>query len=258
MMEQVPGLPQFFLTPPAPCPYLEGHVERRIFTYLPDCQAGEINNLLSLDGFRRLEKIAYRPACHGCRACVSVRVKAHHFVPHSSQRRIIKMNSDLIAHILPARATREQYILFRRYLNRRHADSAMVDMTMKNYQTMVEGSPIDTQIVEYRLDIKQEKKEGDDLLPPTKGKLVAVALIDVLADGYSMVYSFYRPELTRRSLGSWMILNHIDRARTAGLPYVYLGYWVDGSQKMDYKRRFQPLEQFLNHEWQSFDVKDHK
>jgi len=234
VMEQMLKFSQFFLTNPMPCPYVEGHVERKIFTLLSGRQANAINNLLGLDGFRRSQQVVYRPACDGCKACISVRVRVDDFSLSASQKRLSKFNLRVTSHVMPPLATREQYDLFRAYLDARHASGGMADMGVADYRAMVEGSPVNTHIVEYRL---QET-------------LIAAALIDVVSDGYSMVYSFYNPKLTRLSLGSWMILDHIARARADKLQFIYLGYWIKDAKKMDYKRRFQPLEYYIDDRWQ--------
>jgi arginine-tRNA-protein transferase len=176
--------------------------------------------------------IAYRPACDGCNACVSVRIAVNGFSVSRSQKRILKRNSDLLRGEAPAQATREQFALLRTYLDSRHAGGGMSDMGLFDYVAMVEETPVDTHIVEYRLT-------GGDGAP---GTLMACALTDVLSDGLSMVYSFFHPGEIARSLGTQMILDHIAAARARGLPYVYLGYWVKESSKMAYKSRFQPLE----------------
>lgn len=232
--------PQFFLTAPTSCPYLPARQERKVFTHLVGKRALQINEILTQGGFRRSQSIAYRPACENCRACVSVRVLADSFRPSGSFRRVIRDHADIAGRMQPANPTSEQYSLFRAYLDGRHADGGMADMSVLDYAMMVEDSHVETRIVEYRL-------------PPVgahPGELVAVALTDILSDGLSMVYSFYDPDLEGRSLGTWMILDHIQRARTLGLPYVYLGYWVEGSRKMAYKARFLPQERLGLSGWE--------
>lgn len=240
--------PQFFLTAPSPCPYLAGHEERKVFTHLVGRRAGELNDILTHGGFRRSQTIAYRPACETCRACVSVRVPVAEFAPSRNLRRIARQNRDLVGALVANQATSEQYSLFRRYLDSRHADGGMVDMTVLDYAMMVEDSHIETRIVEYR-------RRGPDTAINGRGDgpLLAVCLTDVLSDGLSMVYSFYDPEEAPRSLGTQVILDHIDRARSMGLPYVYLGYWVAGSRKMAYKARFMPQERLMGPGWQRVD-----
>jgi arginine-tRNA-protein transferase len=231
--------PSFYLTIPAPCPYLPGQHERKVFTHLVGERAADLNDILTQGGFRRSQNIAYRPACEGCQACISVRVLVSEFAPTRSLKRIAKRNADLISEIRPPEATREQFSVFRRYLDERHQEGGMADMVMLDYAMMVEDSHVPTQIVEYRLP-NAETGEND---------LIGVALSDRMGDGFSMVYSFFDPEHYQRSLGTYMILDHIARAQAAEDPHVYLGYWVAGSPQMSYKARFQPQEHLTARGW---------
>jgi len=233
-------LPQFFLTPGGSCPYLPGKVERKVFARLMGPHAGSLNDALTQSGFRRSQMIAYRPACDGCTACVSVRVIAGEFQPGRTMRRMERQNADLIRTVVPPEATREQFTLLQRYLASRHSGGGMSDMGLFDYVAMVEETPIDTILIEYRV------KDADG----RAGPLVACALSDVLQDGLSMVYSFFDPALSLRSLGTYMILDHVRAAQIRRLPFVYLGYWVRGSRKMDYKSRFRPLEVLGASGWQ--------
>src|SRR5215469_16129645 len=236
--------PQFYLTAPSPCPYLPGKEERKVFTHLVGPRASELNDLLTHGGFRRSQSIAYRPACETCRACVSVRVVVEDFRPTRNMRRVLDRNSDLVAEMRVPVPTSEQYSVFRGYLDSRHRDGGMADMTVLDYAMMVEDSHVDTRIVEYR-------RRGPDsrITGRGNGPLLGVALTDVLSDGLSMVYSFFDPDVGGRSLGTFIILDHIARARRLGLPYVYLGYWVKGSKKMNYKGRFLPQERLSGDGW---------
>ncbi|MCP8938367.1 arginyltransferase [Alsobacter sp. SYSU M60028] len=245
MTTQSRDQPQFYLTAPTTCPYLPGRQERKVFTHLIGKRAGELNNLLTHGGFRRSQTIAYRPACDACRACVSVRVVVDDFTPSRNMRRVRDANSDLIGEMRANSPSSEQYSLFRHYLDSRHSEGGMADMTALDFAMMVEDSHVETKLIEYR-------RRGPDsfLNGRGEGPLLASALTDVLADGLSMVYSFYDPDHAARSLGTFMILDHIARARRMGLPYVYLGYWVEGSEKMAYKARFTPQERLLAHGWQ--------
>jgi arginine-tRNA-protein transferase len=237
--------PQFYLTAPSPCPYLPGREERKVFTHLVGQRAAELNNVLTHGGFRRSQSIAYRPACEACRACVSVRVIADDFRPSRGMRRVLDRNCDVVAAMRPAAPSTEQYAVFRAYLDARHPDGGMADMTVLDYAMMIEDSHVESRIVEYRLARADASQ--------TDGDLVAVALTDVLGDGLSMVYSFFEPSESGRSLGTFMILDHIERARRMGLTYVYLGYWVRGSRKMEYKARFLPQERLLPDGWRRFE-----
>jgi len=241
--------PQFYLTAPSPCPYLPGREERKVFTHLVGERAGELNDLLTHGGFRRSQSIAYRPACEACRSCVSVRVVAADFQPTRSMRRITDRNADIVSEMRPPVPTSEQYAVFRGYLDTRHRDGGMADMTVLDFAMMVEDSHVQTRLLEYR-------RRGPDtgINGRGSGPLLAVALTDVLSDGLSMVYSFFDPDEQARSLGTYMILDHIVQARRLGLAYVYLGYWVRGSKKMDYKGRFLPQERLLPDGWTRIDV----
>ena len=156
----------------------------------------------------------------------------------------MRRNADIAAEMRIAVPTSEQYAIFRAYLDSRHRDGGMADMTVLDYAMMVEDSHIETRIIEYR---RREPKT----LPGKRaaGELVAIALTDVLGDGLSMVYSCFEPDEAPRSLGTYMVLDHIARARSMGLAYVYLGYWVRGSRKMDYKSRFLPQERLMPEGW---------
>ena len=223
---------RFFLTAPSPCPYLADREERKVFAHLPLTDGASINDALTQIGFRRSQNIAYRPACEGCDACVSARIPAMGYRFSRSERRVLDRNLDLSRHLVEAEATLEQFELLRRYLLARHAEGGMADMTWPDYVAMVEDTTARTHLMEYR-KISTDGGPGD---------LVGCVLIDVLSDGLSMVYSFYEPGLAKRSLGSFIILDHVVQAGLAALPYVYLGYWVSGSVKMAYKARFDPVE----------------
>jgi arginine-tRNA-protein transferase len=237
--------PQFYITPAGPCPYLDGQEERKIFTHLIGDKASSLNSMLTHGGFRRSQNIAYRQACENCAACVSTRVVADRFQPSRSQLRSLKAYRHLSSAACSPEPTQEQYRLFRSYIDTRHGDGGMSDMTILDYAAMVEESFVDTTVIEYRMP-------GDTETPPgvvPKGQLAAVAITDRLEDGLSMIYSFYDPQIAAKGLGNFIILDHIERACKAGLPYVYLGFWVQGSPKMDYKSRFRPQEHLTQAGW---------
>ena len=229
------GNKEFYLTAPAPCPYLPGQRERKVFTFLGGEGAASLNAQLSRRGFRRSQNIAYLPACERCQACRPVRVRAADF-DERPWRRVVRRNQGLYRTSVPPRVTTEQFSLLRGYLDERHPEGGMNGMTVLDYAQMVEQTPVDTVVSEYR---------DED------GALLACALTDRLEDGLSMVYSFFEPDLPQRSLGSYAIVEHVHQARALGLDYVYLGYWVQGSPKMDYKRRFGPLEMLTREGWVS-------
>lgn len=234
---------EFYITAPAPCPYLKGRRERKIFSYLGGDAASATNALLTRRGFRRSQNIVYLPACESCNACVPVRIVVDDFDLSRSRKRILTRNTDLVRKLRSPRATGEQFSVLRSYLDARHERGGMADMTVLDYSSMVEETSVDTLIMEYRL---QDSDDDHDYL-------VSAALTDRLTDGLSMVYSFFEPDEETRSLGKYMILDHVSLARELGLPYVYLGYWVDGSPKMDYKTEFQPLEKLTASGWVRMD-----
>jgi arginyl-tRNA--protein-N-Asp/Glu arginylyltransferase len=233
--------PKFFVTNPAPCPYLPGKVERKVFTELTGRHASDLNEALGRIGFRRSQSVAYRPSCIDCSACVSVRVLADEFRPNATQRKIMRRHSDLEASACRPWTTEEQYDLLRGYLKSRHPVGGMAEMDEHDFADMVEQTPVRTYVVEYR----EPSVDGKP------GKLVGACLSDQQADGLSMIYSFYDcSDGARKGLGTYIILDHIIRAARAGLPYVYLGYWVEGSDRMAYKASFQPLERLGREGWQ--------
>lgn len=235
--------PRFFVTSPAPCPYLPGRSERKVFTELKGPHAGELNDALGRIGFRRSQTVAYRPSCADCTACVSVRVVADEFRASSTQRRNLKRNSDLVATLCRPWSTAEQFELLQRYLGARHPGGGMATMDEVDFADMVEHTPVDSYVIEYR----------EPSIDGTPGRLVGACLTDKQGDGLSMIYSFYEPDQTNRSgLGTYIILDHIRRAGELGLPYVYLGYWVDGSARMQYKVRYRPLEKLGRDGWVRF------
>ncbi|MDR6145481.1 arginyl-tRNA--protein-N-Asp/Glu arginylyltransferase [Sphingomonas sp. SORGH_AS870] len=226
--------PRFFVTSPAPCPYLPGREERKVFTELNGEHADELNEALSRIGFRRSQGVAYRPSCAGCAACVSVRVLSTGFRPNATQRKLLRRHADLEVTACQPWATAEQFDLLRRYLGERHPGGGMTTMDESDYADMVELSPVKSMLIEYR---EPAGPQGQ------RGRLLGACLTDRQGDGLSMIYSFFETQdATRPGLGNFIIMDHILRARAADLPYVYLGYWVKGSARMMYKTRYQPLE----------------
>lgn len=245
MRHSLPIAPQFYVTAPQPCPYLEGRMERKLFTALQGEYAEKLNDTLSKQGFRRSQNVLYRPSCAECSACLSARIRVADFKPSRSQRRTIRRNEELRREATSPWATEAQYALFRAYLDSRHADGGMADMDIFEFAAMIEETPIRSRVIEYTGKDEDGEKE-----------LAAVCLTDVIDDGLSMVYSFYDPQYAGSSLGTYVIMDHIDIARDAGLPYVYLGYWVPGSSKMGYKAKFSSLEIYHRGEWRDIGDPD--
>jgi arginine-tRNA-protein transferase len=234
---------QFYLTAPQPCAYLRGREERKVFTTLQGANAATVNNTLSLKGFRRSQSVIYRPACVGCAACMSIRVPVEHFRLSRTQRRIRARNADVVRRPCEAWATEAQYDLFRRYLDSRHSEGGMAEMDAFDFASMIDETPVNSTVVEY---VIEDREAGTQ-------RLVAACLSDILGDGLSMVYSFFEPEARDRSLGAYMIMDHIRMAAEMGLPHVYLGYWVPGSPKMDYKVSYRPFELCDGANWRRFE-----
>lgn len=239
--------PRFFVTSPAPCPYLPGKTERKVFTELKGPNADELNDALSRIGFRRSQTVAYRPSCIDCSACVSVRIVTNGFEPSGTQRRLLKRNADLVVTTCKPWSTPEQFELLQSYLAARHPGGGMATMDEMDFADMVEHTPVRSHIVEYR--------EPD--VDGRPGRLVGACLTDEQGDGLSMIYSFYDPHhADRPGLGTYIILDHVRRAAAVRLPYVYLGYWVEGSARMQYKVRFRPLERLGRDGWVRFGAQE--
>lgn len=245
MRHSLPVAPQFYVTAPQPCPYLDGRMERKLFTALQGDAAERLNDSLSKQGFRRSQNVLYRPSCAECSACLSARIRVADFTPTKSQKRVLRRNAQLDRAASSPWATEDQFALFRAYLDGRHADGGMADMDLFEFAAMVEETPIRTRLIEYSESGKDDRVRF--------GGLSAVSLTDILDDGLSMVYSFFDPELERNSLGTYLILDHIQIARELGLPYLYLGYWVPGSAKMAYKAKFSAFEIFDGRDWVSLN-----
>lgn len=231
----------FFGTLPQPCPYLADRVESKVVTELAGDDARALHDELSRAGFRRSHTLAYKPACPACNACVPVRIPVDAFAHSRSMRRVWRANADLAATERPPQATAEQYAVFALYQRWRHADGGMALMDFADYRAMVEETPIDTLVVEFR---------------DAGGALVAASLTDRVSDGFSGVYKFFDPAQSRRSPGTFMVLWHVERARALGLPYVYLGYWIADCRKMSYKSRFRPLEALGRDGWRRLEGGD--
>ena len=252
MRHTLPIAPQFYVTAPQPCPYLEGRMERKLFTALQGDGAERLNDSLSKQGFRRSQNVLYRPSCADCASCLSARIRVADFVPTKGQTRVARRNAQLRRKASSPWATEEQFALFRDYLDSRHAAGGMADMDLFEFAAMVEETPVRTRLIEYTDPAAKPGPRRDELAVDRAG-LRAVCLTDILDDGLSMVYSFFDPDHDKDSLGTHVILDHIAIARELGLPYVYLGYWVPGSQKMGYKAKFAPLEIYRAGKWERMD-----
>ncbi len=241
-MDQKRRFPEFYVTAPQPCPYLPGRHERKIFTHLsPERPRALIDNLLK-GGFRRSQNIAYMPYCDHCAACVPVRIVVNEFEPRRSLAKTWKTNAGIEAQRVAGKPTIEQFALFRAYIEARHAEGGMADMSLLDYSMMIQDSTVETFLTEYRMPAGAGRDSREN-------PLIAAVLCDRLSDGISLVYSFYEPELAWRGLGNYIIMEQVAFARSRGMPYVYLGYWIAGSRKMAYKTRFTPQEHLTAAGW---------
>ena len=224
----------FYLTVEDPCSYLDGQIERKIFTKLDGENSTKYFDLLSQRGFRRSQNIAYIPACKTCNACKSSRLLVDEFRLSKSQKRVLSKNKGLTRKICPPHPTSQQFKLFRKYIKNRHGDGEMSDMDVMDYAKMIAETNVNSKVIEYY--------DADEVL-------VAAVLTDMMGDGVSMVYSFFDPDLEKRSIGTYMILDHIAYAQDSRLPFVYLGYYISGCGNMAYKDRFLPQERFDGNDW---------
>ncbi len=237
-MSQTPQSIDLYASPAADCNYLPGQQSTSLFAD-PDLQKNKtLHSSLSRQGFRRSGEFIYRPGCESCNACVATRLPVHEFQPTRGQRRTWKQNQDLTTEIIPAEFNAEHFELYQRYLSTRHAGGGMDEPTPEGYMSFLSSSWSETLFFEFRLD----------------GKLAAIAVVDELENAVSAVYTFFDPELSKRSLGRFAILYEIEYARQKGLKWLYLGYWIDECQKMQYKQDYQPQEHFSKNQWfRAFD-----
>ena len=225
---------KFYKTPETKCPYLPDKIEQLVFTHLDGKHPDLTHNYFAKSGFRRSHGIVYKPDCKNCSECIPIRIDASKFEFSRQYKRILSKNSEINSKIVKLTGTSEQYDLFNKYQKARHKDGNMSSMQLFDYKSMIEDSPVETSIIEYR---------------NSNGVLFGVSLTDRLFDGYSMVYSFFDPDEINKSPGNFMILDHIKRAKADSLSFIYLGYYIKNCSKMSYKKKFQPLEVFFNQEW---------
>lgn len=225
---------QLYITTESPCSYFPDRISRSL---VPDPEISlnmPIYNQLIQHGFRRSGEHSYRPHCNNCKACIACRIPVEDFTNTRSQQRCINKNADLDSAVVNAKFSTEYFELYKHYLNSRHTDGSMAHPAEEDFKQFLYSDWSDTQFIELRL----------------KGELVAVAVTDIISDGLSAVYSFFNPELHRRSLGTYCILKQIERAKESELDYIYLGYWIKQHEKMHYKINFKPLQLYIDDKWQ--------
>jgi len=228
---------RLFHTGEHPCGYWPGRTARDLVLDPRDPRLAAFYPTALDWGFRRSGDLVYRPHCIGCRACVAVRIPVQGFEPDRSQRRCSARNTDIESRVVPAERSDEHLELYRRYLKARHAQGGMDEHGGTEFDQFLVGSWSHGRFLELRLD----------------GTLVAVAVTDVVHDAFSAVYTFFSPEHAGLGLGTLSILRQLEWARRESITHLYLGYWIEGHRKMDYKRRFRPLERFDGRRWRGFD-----
>lgn len=229
---------QFYLTAPYPCSYLFGRVARSQVAVPGSLIDTSVYSELVRLGFRRSGQHVYRPRCDACQACVASRVPVGEFIPNRTQRRCLSRNADLQLRLLPLAFDEVHYRLYQRYQSARHAGGGMDQDDREQYCGFLLQGRVDSVLAEFSLN----------------GAVVMVALVDKLIDGLSAVYTFFDPDMDKRSLGAFGVLTQIRLAREIGLPYVYLGYWIEDCKKMAYKRGYHPLEGLVDGRWQKLEM----
>ena len=224
---------KFYSTAPHPCSYLDDQEATSVFMDKDQAVDSELLTLLSQIGFRRSGSYIYRPNCQTCQKCIAVRIPVDQFSSTRSMRRVARRNRDLTAEWITSIDNDECFGLYSRYIEMRHSDGDMYPATRDQYRSFLIDGLSTARYVGFRLE----------------GKLVAIAVMDQLEDGFSAVYTFFCPEMPELSLGRYAILWQIEHCRSVKLPFLYLGYWIKDCEKMSYKTQFRPVELFVRDRW---------
>ena len=223
----------FYLTNTEPCPYLTNRDEKKIFLIMDDINKSNEYEYLIKSGFRRSHNILYNQVCADCNLCKSIRINVNNFKLSKSNKRVLNKNKNLFTKKLSDNPSKEQFTLFKKYLEFKHNNSEMNEMDFQDYCKMFVSKGINTKVYEYFY----------------KGELVGCVISDFLEGSISMVYSFYSELFLKNSFGKYIILDHFRLAKDFDMDYVYLGYWVEGSSKMEYKNSFNSSEVLIDNKW---------
>ena len=227
---------KLFITPEHECSYLDDHLSQTLFVDPEAKLSTEHYTLFSEIGFRRSGEHVYRPHCPSCSECKAIRIVIKDFTLSRSQKRCLSTNKDIKVKWVAPEFKQSHFDLYQRYMQDRHTGSSMADDDPERYLRMMQANWCDTRLAEFYLD----------------NKLIAVAITDWLDSALSAVYTYFEPEMTKRSLGTYAILKQIETATATNRDYVYLGYWIRDCQKMSYKTRFSAIEIYHEHSWWPF------
>jgi len=223
----------FYATPEHPCSYLDNRLATTMFVDPKARVDDDLYTRLSQLGFRRSGHHYYKPRCTGCNACIAVRIPVEKFQPSRSQRRNLKRNSDLTINVTPPEFSPVHFDIYQNYINERHHDGDMFPPTLDQYESFLMEARENTMFVEFIAN----------------NKVIGVAVTDIVNDGLSAIYTFFEPAVSTRALGVYGILWQVEEAKRRNLPYLYLGYWIRGCNKMSYKINYRPLEILLRDNW---------
>ncbi len=223
----------FYATPEHDCSYLPGEKATTMFLDPKALVTTDIYTQLSRFGFRRSGNHFYRPHCNHCKACIPIRLPVESFRSSRSQRRVMKRNAGVNYQIMAPDFHEDHYLLYEKYICERHRDGDMYPPSREQYRSFLVEGHASTRFVEFSIE----------------GRLYAVAVVDVLIDGISAIYTFFDPELEKLSPGTFAVLWQLQYASEQKLPYIYLGYFIKNCQKMSYKNQFHPFEALINDQW---------
>lgn len=221
------------ITEQNPCSYLDKRNSQSVFVHPSmTIDTGMYSQLIE-QGFRRSGSEVYTPHCSGCSECIPTRLAVEQFIPNRNQKRCIKKNQFTTVIVKPAQFEKEHFELYLRYQKHKHKEGGMVNSTEDDYINFLASSWCNTLFVEFSIN----------------DELAAVAVVDLLDNALSAVYTFFEPDLSQYSLGNYAVLWQIEHAKKLQLEFVYMGFWIKECRKMSYKTQYQPIQGFINNEW---------